>query len=485
MKCERCGAELDENASFCPDCGWQPEKDAQEASAADELAEEAEELTEEAEEAAEELSEEAEEAAEETEEAAEDAEELSEETAEEAAAKAQKTKKQKRTQTILGILIGVLVIAICALSVVILKNRQAGEDKPYVSYTVAEEKYTERVAERKVASCGDTVLTNAELNVYYWQEFYGFANQYSSYLSYLLDTTKGLDEQLYDEEQTWQELFLSNALEMFHAATACAKAAEAAGYELPQAEQEYLDTFADTLLQEAQMYGFESSEAYLADSFGPHVTAESFEKYLHTQVVASSYLNSLVDGLSCTAEQLSAYYDEHAEEYAQYGLEKIDKPMVSVRHVLLRPEDPENDGVYTDEAWEACRRQAQELYDEWRKTGTEDAFIQLAADHSADGNAASGGIYTDVYPGQMVETFNDWCFDDSRQSGDSGIVETQYGCHIMYFVEQQEEIYWQEAIRHDYLTEQSYVLQDELTARYPMTSDLKKAAIYDILAAVQ
>ena len=34
----------------------------------------------------------------------------------------------------------------------------------------------------------------------------------------------------------------------------------------------------------------------------------------------------------------------------------------------------------------------------------------------------------------MVETFTDWCFDSSRQPGDNGMVETEYGYHLMYFI---------------------------------------------------
>ena len=34
----------------------------------------------------------------------------------------------------------------------------------------------------------------------------------------------------------------------------------------------------------------------------------------------------------------------------------------------------------------------------------------------------------------MVASFNDWCFDSNRKSGDTGIVETTYGFHVMYFV---------------------------------------------------
>ena len=34
----------------------------------------------------------------------------------------------------------------------------------------------------------------------------------------------------------------------------------------------------------------------------------------------------------------------------------------------------------------------------------------------------------------MVTEFNDWCFDSARKPGDTGIVDTQYGAHVMYFV---------------------------------------------------
>jgi hypothetical protein len=53
----------------------------------------------------------------------------------------------------------------------------------------------------------------------------------------------------------------------------------------------------------------------------------------------------------------------------------------------------------------------------------------------------NGGLYEDIYPGQMVATFNDWCFDETRKHGDTGIVETEYGCHIMFYVSDSETTY--------------------------------------------
>ena len=99
---------------------------------------------------------------------------------------------------------------------------------------------------------------------------------------------------------------------------------------------------------------------------------------------------------------------------------------VSVRHILVSDEDTANDVLkqYTD------------------GEQTEDAFAALAVANSTDSNASSGGLYTDIYRGQMVSEFEDWCFDSSRQPGDTGIVQTSYGYHVMYFVSTNENPYW-------------------------------------------
>ena len=88
---------------------------------------------------------------------------------------------------------------------------------------------------------------------------------------------------------------------------------------------------------------------------------------------------------------------------------------------------------------------------------TEENFAEVAAKYSADSNAAQGGIYENVFKGQMVAEFEDWCFDEARKAGDSDIVKTTYGYHIMYFVGEAEDFY-------------SYVvgetLKDELYSEY-------------------
>ena len=75
--------------------------------------------------------------------------------------------------------------------------------------------------------------------------------------------------------------------------------------------------------------------------------------------------------------------------------------------------------------------------DSWKEgAATEESFALLANTFSTDpGSNTTGGLYSYVYEGQMVKNFNDWCFDDARRSGDTGIVQSDFGYHVMYFVQ--------------------------------------------------
>lgn len=125
-----------------------------------------------------------------------------------------------------------------------------------------------------------------------------------------------------------------------------------------------------------------------------------------------------------------------------------DFAMKNVRHVLVKFEGGKTDSTtgvttYTDAEKATAKNKAEQLLDEWVKAGdlSEDSFAELAKKNSKDGNAEQGGLYENVYPGQMVEPFEDWLYDAERKVGDYGIVETQYGYHIMFFVGDAEQTF--------------------------------------------
>lgn len=92
---------------------------------------------------------------------------------------------------------------------------------------------------------------------------------------------------------------------------------------------------------------------------------------------------------------------------------------------------------------------------------TEDAFAALAVEYSEDSNAADGGIYEDVTEGYMVAEFENWALEEGREYGDVGIVETEYGYHVMYFIST-EKTTWSDAIRNDLANEEYSTFAEEL-----------------------
>ena len=106
-----------------------------------------------------------------------------------------------------------------------------------------------------------------------------------------------------------------------------------------------------------------------------------------------------------------------------------DYALPNVRHILISVSDTTD-----EEAMATAKETAEKLLAQYEAgEHTEDAFAAIGDAAYADGTAAESARYEDITPGQMVEDFENWCFDASRQVGDTGIVESTYGYHVMYF----------------------------------------------------
>ncbi len=115
---------------------------------------------------------------------------------------------------------------------------------------------------------------------------------------------------------------------------------------------------------------------------------------------------------------------------------------VDVRHILFLTDTSsldKNSETYEADVQaikDAAKKKADDTLAQWKAgEATEDSFAAMANDLSEDtGSNTNGGLYEKVYPGQMVKPFSNWCFDESRKAGDTDVVETDYGYHVMYFV---------------------------------------------------
>lgn len=108
---------------------------------------------------------------------------------------------------------------------------------------------------------------------------------------------------------------------------------------------------------------------------------------------------------------------------------------VNIRHILVSPkDDPSKATEATAKEWAEAKNKAEKILDEFNSgKKTADDFAALAKEYTVDpGSKDNGGLYSDVEPGKMVPTFNNWCFADGRKAGDTGIVQSESGYHIMY-----------------------------------------------------
>ena len=482
MICKKCQQEMPEVGAFCPFCGEPKPVEEEVITPVEDAAEEA------AEEIAEEATEEiCEETMEETEEIAEETEETSDLTELEEEAPKTKMKLWQLIAIIAGgiVLLGILVGAVLYALGVDLKPR-ANDLYFKDSYTAADEQI-EKKADTVVATLGDKELTVAELQMYYTNDIYTFCNQYYSYLGYFgLDLTQPLDTQTYpmsETEQTWQHNFLQMALSSWQNYALLQTLMEQEGYVPSQTLQADLDGMQAQIDSIATSYGYDSAQEYLEEEMFPGVTMELYLEFNRVYYTANEYLDQCYAALAPTAEEIDAYYQENQQTFTDNGVEKDMGLQSAVRHILIQPEggttDENNVVTYSDEEKAAAYAEAERILGEWKAgDATEESFAELANTYSKDGGSnTTGGLYENInIDASYVEQFRAWAVDSARKVGDTGIVETEFGYHIMYFVSGED--YFTYTVREQLISQR---IQEKLLAAqqaYPMEVNYKKILLY-------
>lgn len=144
--------------------------------------------------------------------------------------------------------------------------------------------------------------------------------------------------------------------------------------------------------------------------------------------------------------------------------------MNNVRHILVAfaggTQNEDGTVTFSDEEKAAAKVKADEILAAYEAGEmTEEAFAALATEKTDDtGSKATGGLYENIIPSSnYVENFLNWCVDDARTPGETGIVETEYGYHIMYFVGDSEESYRDYMITNQLRNEDMTAWQTEIS----------------------
>ena len=113
--------------------------------------------------------------------------------------------------------------------------------------------------------------------------------------------------------------------------------------------------------------------------------------------------------------------------------------IANVRHILVSFEGGTKgeDGTttYSEEEKNTARTEAERILQLWKDgEATEESFAALVPANSDDqGSLTTGGLYENItVDSNYVENFLNWAMD-AHKDGDTGIVETEYGYHIMFY----------------------------------------------------
>lgn len=129
------------------------------------------------------------------------------------------------------------------------------------------------------------------------------------------------------------------------------------------------------------------------------------------------------------------------------GRNENTEPLANVRHLLVKfkggSTDSNGNTVYSDAAKAEAKAKAEKLLQEWKDgAATEESFIELVKKNSDDSSAAEGGLFEDIHPASpYVPTFLTWSTDPDRVAGDTGVIVSEYGYHVMYYVSDDEVNY--------------------------------------------
>lgn len=429
MNCKNCNAELEKGATVCPECG----------TAVDSLKKEK---------------------------------------------NAKQTKGMTKTaKLVLGIGGGVLALGVIVCAVLLLLGfRFRANDQEYKGkYTVSDSKAA-READTVVAKVGDLELTNAELQMFYAIGVMEYleANSGSLQSTFNLNYTEPLYNQTsyYDPDLTWEQFFIGMALDNWHQSAVLRIMGEEEGYQMSDAMQQQIDGLDENLAELASKNGYESAEAILKHDLGAATNVAGYLQYYKDYYYGLEYFNEKFPALEPTEDEIFAYFAENEATLKEEGITKDMGKSYDVRHILIEVDTSESETgreYANDEDWEECLAAAEKLLGQWKKgEATEESFAELAKAHSADpGSAANGGMYEDLTSTtDFVQEFKNWYLDKERKVGDTGLVKSVYGYHIMYF--SGSEDLWISEVSNYMLTERTIEMVHEAKEKYPIDVTYRK-----------
>lgn len=147
-------------------------------------------------------------------------------------------------------------------------------------------------------------------------------------------------------------------------------------------------------------------------------TLSQFKSFYNNVSIVRKFSSQTQSSYKTTDTELKKFYDSNKDNYYK----------VIVGHILFLSNDENNQSTPQKDA--EAKKKAEDTLKKVNEPNCD--FAALVKELSEDpGSVEKGGKYTVMKNHQYVPEFENWAVDSSRKVGDTGIVKTSYGYHVM------------------------------------------------------
>lgn len=257
----------------------------------------------------------------------------------------------------------------------------------------------------------DIQIPIAESNFYFIHEFTDLSKQGYTYGYYPL-TSEGFIDLSYEFTNGQLETFNFSTFGDFYreysenqllSTYIVVDLAKERGLELSDETLAEIDSYFDAITELATGYGLTLDE-YLQIFYGPDMNTEVFRDILNRYYLSTLYSETYI---------------------TEYVFDEDELYVPKVCHALFMAQTGSS-----EEELKIAKESAEAMLAECSST---DDIITIGNTLYASGSVAEVAEY-DVSRNTFVAEFEDWAYDESRQEGDMGIVQTSYGYHVMGYL---------------------------------------------------
>ncbi|MBP5167205.1 MAG: peptidylprolyl isomerase [Oscillospiraceae bacterium] len=278
---------------------------------------------------------------------------------------------------------------------------------------------------------GDWKFTKADLDyekyLVYQTTYQNLYNTYGEYISYVIDTSRPLSEQQYSDTQTWDDYFRESAVDNLVQVAALWDKGHAEGY--PESDDFKLaaDSAVDSLRTASSEAGYRSFNTFLNINIGKGVTEKTIRNMIEKVHYASAYSQKLVDDWKAafTEEELDEYYEGVRDSY---------DTVTYAGYYSAAATDADEEGSDPEEAKKEAKAKAELI----AESSDEDSFHQAVLDNCGEDELFAyqdkSSILSNSTPRGLSEEWREWFTDESRQYGDTVVMESDNGYYALMFI---------------------------------------------------